>query len=380
MDPLHPQSRLKFGLIPLASVLTHWHVLGFESLPELSYPCQYYAKLGLRTCLVIHSQDPTAEYLIGCKIGTSPTAFSENFSAVRLETTKVVGEELGVLPGMDAIFSVIAIEKLVRFCGRAAGGRQQPQGTFDVVVYDGISSEEALRMVGSAERASIAEKTDAGRLTSPSLMKLADESLMLNGGSGVNGGTAAEIWDNIESILEKASASFCDPSKFSCYVVMDPTNAASITSALRYWGCAIQAGVQISGMFAFAAESCMQTVEAAEKKIAPLPFAVLPYLSTDSSIDWDAVMKVLGEGAQKLLSTTTNSCQSSVQFDYLQKSVTLFMPGFDKSEIKLFQYRGGLELLVEAGDQRRVIRLPQGIQGKVGSAKFTNRSLVVTLQ
>lgn len=44
------------------------------------------------------------------------------------------------------------------------------------------------------------------------------------------------------------------------------------------------------------------------------------------------------------------------------------------------QYRGGSELLVEAGDQRRVILLPPDIQGKVGGAKFMNRSLVITMR
>lgn len=45
---------------------------------------------GLRTCLLIQSQDPTVEHLIGCKIGNSPTLCSDNLSAVRLETTKVL--------------------------------------------------------------------------------------------------------------------------------------------------------------------------------------------------------------------------------------------------------------------------------------------------
>lgn len=44
------------------------------------------------------------------------------------------------------------------------------------------------------------------------------------------------------------------------------------------------------------------------------------------------------------------------------------------------QYRGGSELLVEAGDQRRVISLPKEIQGKVGGAKFMDRSLVITMR
>lgn len=44
---------------------------------------------GLNTCLVIHSQDPAAEYLLNCKIGPSPVTCSDNLSVVRLETTKV---------------------------------------------------------------------------------------------------------------------------------------------------------------------------------------------------------------------------------------------------------------------------------------------------
>lgn len=48
----------------------------------------------------------------------------------------------------------------------------------------------------------MAEKTDLGRLTSPSIIKLADESLRLNSGSQVNGRSSAEIWVDIDKILE----------------------------------------------------------------------------------------------------------------------------------------------------------------------------------
>jgi len=44
---------------------------------------------GLNTCLVIHGQDTTADYLLNCKIGTSHVTCGKNLSAVRLETTKV---------------------------------------------------------------------------------------------------------------------------------------------------------------------------------------------------------------------------------------------------------------------------------------------------
>lgn len=44
------------------------------------------------------------------------------------------------------------------------------------------------------------------------------------------------------------------------------------------------------------------------------------------------------------------------------------------------QFRGGAELLVEAADQRRVIRLPPEIQGKVKGAKFVDRNLVIAMR
>lgn len=368
---------------------------------------QYYAKEGLHTCLVIQSQDPTAEQLIGCKIGTSPTLCNNNLSAVRLETSKmllepldrmkkvdarlnltqgvlagVVGEELGVLPGMDSFFSALALQKLVNFL---PGGRSLARTEFDMIVYDGIGSEETLRLIGSTERArwylkyirNMAEKTDIGRLTAPSFLKLAYESIRLNGGSS-EGKSSTEIWNDLEQILEKAHCSFSDSSKFSCYLVMDPNRSASISSALRYWGCAIQAGTQITGALGFAPQSSM-VVEVADT-FYPLTFAPVPYLSTDSSVDWDVTLNSLGEKTKDLLGATTTSLQSSVRFDPSQKSVTLFMPGFDKSEIKLYQYRGGSELLVEAGDQRRIIQLPSGMHGKVGGAKFIDRNLVVMLR
>lgn len=44
---------------------------------------------GLSTCLVLQSQDPTADYILNCKIGNSSVVCNSNLSAVRIETTKV---------------------------------------------------------------------------------------------------------------------------------------------------------------------------------------------------------------------------------------------------------------------------------------------------
>ncbi|OMP06839.1 Arsenical pump ATPase, ArsA/Get3 [Corchorus olitorius] len=361
------------------------------------FAAQHYATAGLSTCLVLHGQDRTADYLLSCKIGSSPIVYRDNLSVVRLETTKmlleplnqlkqadsrlnltqgvlegVVGEELGVLPGMDSILSALAVVRLLGLFGKW-GQRNHPKHKFDIIIYDGISTEETLRLIGSSSKArlylkylrTMAEKTDMGRLAAPSILRLVDEAMGISGKhSQLNGTMSAEIWDSLEQILERGSSTFSEPHRFGCFLVINPNIPTSVTSALRYWGCAIQAGTRVSGALAIA--SPHSDVEL-NKNFLPLPLAVIPNLSMASPQDWNSI--VLGntsEGARDLLSLKLgpkHSIVPSVNFDAARKS-----------------YRGGSELLVEAGDQRRVIFLPPEIQGKVGGAKFMDRNLVITIR
>lgn len=144
-------------------------------------------------------------------------------------------------------------------------------------------------------------------------------------------------------MVQRGSSGFAEPQKFGCFLVLDPDNPASINSALRYWGGTIQAGAQISGAFAIASPNLDTESEEELKKIfSPLPFAFIPHISLGSPpLDWVAITRnTVGGNAQNLLSTSasgSSSLMSSVTFDAARKSVILFMPGFDKSEIKLYQ-------------------------------------------
>ena len=66
-----------------------------------------------------------------------------------------------------------------------------------------------------------------------------------------------------------------------------------------------------------------------------------------------------------------------IDINIAQRQVSLFLPGFDKKEIKLIQ--SGPEVTIEAGDQRRNILLPPQLTGKsVTGAKFLNSYLIVS--
>ncbi|CAO2047766.1 unnamed protein product [Urochloa humidicola] len=341
---------------------------------------QYYASEGFKTCLVTQSQDPTAEQLMGCKIGNSLTECGANLSTIKLETSKVllepldrlkkvdaqvnltqgvlegiVGEELGVLPGMDSICSVLALQKILNFF---SAGRSGSQPEFDVVVYDCNNTEEILRLIGATDRA---------------------RSYLRPNGKTSEGRLSTEIWNEIEQLLETVSIWFANPSKLACFLIMDPRRSISVSSALRYWGCTTQAGGQICGAFGYTEDPSEMHQEVAQKFL-PLSFSFLPFLTNDSSADWSRALSLLSQNTKEQLKNTSTQVYPSVSFDSVQKSVTLFMPGFDKSEIKLYQYRGGSELLIEAGDQRRVVKLPPAMQGKVGGAKFVDRNLIVSIR
>ena len=142
--------------------------------------------------------------------------------------------------------------------------------------------------------------------------------------------------------MQRGSSTFSEPHQFGCFLVMNPNIPTSLNSALRYWGCAIQAGTQVSGAFAIASPHLdVESMENMKKNFSPLPFAFIPNLSMGSSQDWNAIMlNKTSEGARDLLSLPAGQkyrMVSSINFDAARKSVTLLMPGFDKSEIKLYQ-------------------------------------------
>ncbi|MCO5555188.1 hypothetical protein L7F22_008731 [Adiantum nelumboides] len=335
---------------------------------------------------------------MGDKIVSSPKSFCDGaLDVVRLESTKllldplvqlkkadaklnfsqgaldeVVGEELSVLPGMDALLALGAMESLIGFARDISKGRKADQ-TYDVVVYDGLSSEETLRLLGAAEKSrwylqrarDLAEKTDTGRVTSPSILRLLETSATQDSGSDTSGRSIAELWDGADKILERISQAFADSKKFSCFLVMDPANELSVNAAMRYWGCATQAGARVTGAFYAGDGMHNEQLQAHREKFAPLAVASLPLVPLTKGTSWSEAISNLSANAKGLLQKDNlGDIPIPVDYNIKEKTVTFFLPGFDKSEIKLSQWRGGSALLIEVGDQRRVVQLPPILKGK----------------
>lgn len=55
------------------------------------------------------------------------------------------------MPGMDSVFLVLALERLVGFLGMAPSNTQHDK--FDIIIYDSVSSEETLRIMGGCSKA-----------------------------------------------------------------------------------------------------------------------------------------------------------------------------------------------------------------------------------
>lgn len=147
--------------------------------------------------------------------------------------------------------------------------------------------------------------------------------------------------------MQRGSSSVAE--QHGCFLVMDPANRASVESALRYWGRTLQAGAKVSGAFASASHMDTELLNRAKNKFLPLPFASVPEISVDSDLNWnDIMLDPLAEEARNTLSSSSGHNKSnmpSVNFDMVQKTVSLLMPGFDKSEIKLYQVRPNPTLL-----------------------------------
>jgi hypothetical protein len=168
---------------------------------------------------------------------------------------------------------------------------------------------------------------------------------------------------NPEILLNEGVQALNNPNRFAAYLV---TNAdpLSILMAKSLWGGAQQIGLTVKGVF-LNSKGENQDIRT---EFEPLSVTTLPHYSDNN---WEGLIDSIPDirGVQAV--------PEPLKIDLPARQVKLFLPGFDKKEVKLTQY--GPEITIEAGDQRRNISLPAPLSGQpVKGAKFQNSYLIIS--
>ena len=268
----------------------------------------------------------------------------------------VYGQELVVLPGMDKALVLNAIREY------------DASGNYDVIIYDGGSDSTTLRMIGMPESLSwysrrfgkLITDSDIAKTIGPFIQPLI--STIFN--VGFTGDNFTQPTSKVTNILEQGKAALADPKRFAAYLVTtdDP---ASVATARYLWGSAQLEGLTVAG--AILNQTTMTETVSAD--FSPLSVSAVP---TCPAGDWQPLIDALPDFTQ------TPQVPKPLEFDVAARLVRLFLPGFDKKQVKLTQSGG--EITIEAGDHRRNILLPPSLTGRtVTGAKFQQGYLIISL-
>ncbi|HEY9634127.1 MAG TPA: ArsA family ATPase [Coleofasciculaceae cyanobacterium] len=338
------------------------------------------SSLGQRVLLIGQDPMPAFELLLGASIGSDPQEIGANLQAVNLQTTvlleraweevktleaqylrspilkNVYGQELGILPGMDSALALNAIREY------------ENSGKYDVIIYDGSGDQATLRMLGMPEIVSwyirrfrkVVQDSDVWKTISPFIQPVTSAVLNVSW-TGEN--FAPEPTNQANALLEQGRAALADPNRVAAYLVTTDDPVA-IATAKYLWGSAQQVGLTVGGTLL----NQTPISDAVATELAPLPLSVIPTRIGD---DWQPLMDALPNFKQAV------QAPRPITIDISARQVNLFLPGFDKKQVKLTQ--SGPEVTIDVGDQRRNILLPPQLSGQtVKGAKFQNSYLTIS--
>ena len=338
------------------------------------------ASQGKRVLLASQDPSPAFPWLLGEETGPDPQTIAPNLDVVQFQTTVLVergwqeikqlekqylrtpvlkeifGQELGILPGVDGILGMNALREY------------EEAGRYDVMVYDGSGDLALLRILGTPEILSwyvrrvrqVWSGSDLGKTLSPFLQPIAAATMTVN----LFDNNFAEPTRQTNNQLDRGKAAIADPSRFAAYLVATD-NPATLATAKYLWGSSQQIGLHVGGLIL----NQTAITEEIGNDFAPLPVASLPEKMGD---DWQPLMTAMPDFSQAA------QMPAPIEIDEASSQIRLFLPGFDKKQVKLTQY--GPEITVEAGDQRRNIYLPGRLSGRsVTGAKFQFPYLILSL-
>lgn len=336
------------------------------------------ASQGKRVLLAAEDTGPALGLLLDATLSSDVQQIATNLDAVQLKASAllernweevkkleaqylrtpiikdVYGQELVVLPGMDKALELNALREY------------DASGKYDAIVYDGSGDVTTLRTLGMPESLSwysrrfgkLITESDLVKTISPFLQPLISTVLNVNW----TGDNFSQPTGQVNNILEQGKAALADPKRLAAYLVTTDEPMA-IATATYLWGSAQQVGLNVGGVL------FNQTTTPTTEEFSPLTVSAIP---TTPAGDWQPLIDALPDFTQ------VTQVPKPIEFDVANRQVKLFLPGFDKKQVKLTQ--SGPEITVEAGDQRRNIFLPPGLSGRtVSGAKFQQGYLIISL-
>ncbi|BAZ29509.1 anion-transporting ATPase [Cylindrospermum sp. NIES-4074] len=326
--------------------------------------------------------EPTLPILLGTSIAPDPQEIAPNLHAVQFQASvllernweevkkleaqylrtpifkEVYGQELVVLPGMDSALALNAIREY------------DASGKYDAIIYDGTGDSFTLRMLGLPESLSwyvrrfrqLFVNSDLGKTIteSPLIQPLISSFFNVNWTAD----NFAQPTNQANNLLDKGKAALADPQRVAAFLVtnQDPIEVAN---ARYLWGSAQQVGLTVGGVILVSSDGNVNL----SADFTPLSVSVVPEAPTG---DWQPLIDALPNFVEQAV-----QAPKPIEIDIHNRQVRLFLPGFDKTQVKLTQY--GPEVTVEAGDQRRNIFLPPALSGKpITGAKFQHNYLIIS--
>lgn len=342
---------------------------------------KWFAERGKRVLLVTDNPSPSAELLLDIPLTAQPQVVAPKLEVVQLQTTVLLEQswsdvkslmsvylpiptvseeiypgEVLILPGLDGALAFNALRQFYM------------SGDYDVIVYGGRGDLETLRLLGVPNVLEWYFRRFRRVFEAMDLAKIADS---------IGGPLAAAVVtanldtkkiereaDRVRSWINDGVGVMNDPTQFSAYLVtIDEESAIAETRWL--WGSAQQVNIRVSGVLVYPASG--EAVPQLQQAFDPLSVHCIPALKKSN---WNALIKALPDFDR------IPTVPEPVEINVAQSQVRVFLPGFNKKQVKLTQF--GADLTVEAGDQRRNIRLPLELRDRsIQSGKFDAPYLVI---